>query len=275
MSVIHTASLLPALHDALLALLRTLTPADWSRPTVAPSWCVRDVVAHLLDVQLRRVSQQRDGFSGPAPEQAIVDHASLVAWLDTLNARWLRGSACISPPLLIDLLAMVGPQCATVLGAIDPDAPALYPVAWAGQSTSPHWMDVGREYTELWHHQQQIRMAVGAPLLEEPRWLHPVLALSVLALRRALAPHARDVGTRVVVQLTGEAGGLWHAERVREAWIVGVGDAPAPVARVVLPATTAWRLWFNAIPREADVFDQTDGDPLLIDAIRGMRSVMV
>ena len=38
----------------LVALLRTLSAEAWRRPTLAGSWLVRDVVAHLLDTTLRR-----------------------------------------------------------------------------------------------------------------------------------------------------------------------------------------------------------------------------
>ena len=54
----------------------------------------------------------------------------------------------------------------------DPDAPAVFSVAWAGEDKSAHWFDVAREYTEKWHHQQQIRDAVGRPDLASRRHLH-------------------------------------------------------------------------------------------------------
>jgi hypothetical protein len=63
---IDTSALFPALHDELLGLLLRLPPADWLKPTAAPGWSVKDVVAHLLDTDMRRLSSQRDGFA-PAP----------------------------------------------------------------------------------------------------------------------------------------------------------------------------------------------------------------
>ena len=67
---IYTAELFSPLHQELLALLRGLTPADWERPTVAGSWRVRDVAAHLLDVSLRKLSFQRDGHLATIPQSA-------------------------------------------------------------------------------------------------------------------------------------------------------------------------------------------------------------
>ena len=55
------APLLAPLHRELLSLLGEMHPADWARRTVARLWSVKDVVAHLLDTDLRRLSFQRDG----------------------------------------------------------------------------------------------------------------------------------------------------------------------------------------------------------------------
>jgi hypothetical protein len=34
-------------------------------------------------------------------------------------------------------------------------------VAWAGEAESKNWFHVARDYSEKWHHQQQIREAVS------------------------------------------------------------------------------------------------------------------
>ena len=57
---LYTAPLFAPLHAELLSLLRALTPEDWERPTLARAWRVKDVAAHLLDTQLRKLSAQRD-----------------------------------------------------------------------------------------------------------------------------------------------------------------------------------------------------------------------
>ncbi|NOT45466.1 MAG: hypothetical protein HOP14_12765 [Acidobacteria bacterium] len=66
----YTADLLAPLHDELVQLLRGLPPEAWDRPTVAGAWRVRDVVAHLLDGQLRTLSALRDGHL-PAPDATV------------------------------------------------------------------------------------------------------------------------------------------------------------------------------------------------------------
>ena len=59
---ILTGDLLAPLNDELIALLRGVQDDEWSVPTVAGAWTVKDVAAHLLDSALRRLCLQRDGL---------------------------------------------------------------------------------------------------------------------------------------------------------------------------------------------------------------------
>ena len=64
-TLIDTRALFRPVSSALVALLRDLRPEAWQLPTVAGTWVVRDVVAHLLDTTLRRLSFHRDGMTPP------------------------------------------------------------------------------------------------------------------------------------------------------------------------------------------------------------------
>lgn len=272
---VDTRLLFAPLHAELLALLHALTPEDWDKPTLAREWAVRDVVAHMLDGMLRRLSFQRDGLPLRAPEAPIESFRGLVAFLDRLNAEWVRAARRLSPRLLIDLHARIGPQFAAFFESLDPLAPAFFPVAWAGEEESVNWMDVGRDYTEHWHHQQQVREAVGAPLLMQPRWLRPLLALSLYALPRAYAPLEAESGTAVEVRISGASGGVWALVRDSARWRLEVGAPESPGARVTLDEDTAWRLFFKALPRDAAAPRVTrTGDARLADAFLDTLAVM-
>ena len=93
---IVTLPLFAGLDRLLLALLRSLTPADWQLPTLARAWTVHDVAAHLLDGNLRTLSMLRDGHFGEAPP-ADTSYPSLVVYLDGLNAGWVRTSGRHTP----------------------------------------------------------------------------------------------------------------------------------------------------------------------------------
>src|ERR1051325_933044 len=162
------SALFAPLHEELLALLRSLNAEQWLRPTVAGAWRVRDVAAHLLDTQLRKLSAQRDGHDLAADEQDIL------RLINRLNAGGVEFARRLSTRVIVELLTMSGAAVAAYVVSLDPDARAPFAVAWAGEEESRNWMDTGREYTEWWHHQMQIRDAAGAPkILLDERWLEP------------------------------------------------------------------------------------------------------
>ncbi|HVQ28050.1 MAG TPA: hypothetical protein VMV21_00625, partial [Vicinamibacteria bacterium] len=178
--------------------------------------------------------------------------ADLVAFLNELNADWVRVARRLSPRVLLDLLKSTGPQVAVLFASLSPESPAFFSVAWAGESSSKSWFDVGREYTERWHHQQQIRLAVGAPLLNEPRWLKPVVDLSMRALPHRYAGTTAPEGASVLVEIRGSSGGVWSLVRRGDAWSLFAGRSDSPEAtRISLDEDTAWRVFFKALPRDA------------------------
>jgi len=151
---VDTRALFRPVSASLVALLRTLPLQDWERPTVAGAWVVRDVVAHLLDSTLRRLSFHRDRM--PPPPRAISPDRDFVAFINDLNAQWVTAAKRLSPRVLTDLYDRASRDAADWFESLPIDAPALFPVSWAGEQASAGWFDVGREFTELWHHQQQI-----------------------------------------------------------------------------------------------------------------------
>lgn len=247
---IFAADLFGEIHEELLALLKSLPDEDWYKPTVAGAWQVRDIVAHLLDSDIRRLSFQRDNAPQVPPDTPIESYADLVGFLNQLNADWIKAAKRISPQLLIEFLSLTGAQVTALLKSIDPYAPALFPVAWAGEEASPHWFDVAREYTEKWHHQQQIRDAVGAPPLYERKWLHPVLDAFVRALPPNYFEMQAEEGTAVTVTIEGDAGGEWTLLKNRDGWQLFVGASAEARCRIRLDQDTAWRLMTKGLSRE-------------------------
>jgi len=276
LGIVPTAHLFSSLHSHLIELLHRLTSGDWSRPTLAGSWTVRDVAAHLLDGQVRRLSFQRDRFPPTPADRPLETHQDMVRFLNELNADWIRAARRMSPGVLIELLEVTGPKVAALFESLDPRGPAFFPVAWADESESENWFDVGREYTEWWHHQAQIRDAVGAEPLAGRIWLHPVLELSMKAFSRGFKDVRAVPDAALVLQITGKAGGTWSIVATGNGWSVFRGETPAPDARARCDDDTAWRLFFNALSeKEARERIQTNGDPALIDRLFSVRGVMV
>src|SRR5918994_7284621 len=84
MNPILTAHLFPEIEARLIELLRSLTADEWELQTVAPAWKVKDVAAHLLDTQLRKLSLVRDGYV-PAPPLRFESNDEFVAFINQLN----------------------------------------------------------------------------------------------------------------------------------------------------------------------------------------------
>ena len=262
------------LHAELIALLRGLGPDDWQRPTTCALWSVRDITAHLLDDDLRRLSFHRDGQPPPA-DVPIDGYASLVAMINRMNAEWVAVARRMSPRVLIELLEVTGPMVVELFRSIDPHAPAHWAVAWASEESSAHWFDVGRDYTERWLHQQQIRDAVGAPPLTGREWLNPVLDLFVRAVPVAYGAVVREDGTAVRLAIEGPAGGDWTLRRDADAWRLLAGRHPAPDTTVTMSDDTAWRLFSKGLGRDAArARVRIDGDQALGEVALGALAVM-
>lgn len=273
---ILTASLFRPLHGELMTLLQALPAAAWTAHTSAGDWLVRDVVAHLLDVDLRRISVDRDAHPPPTPRHGISGYEDLTAWLDAMNAEWVTAARRLSPRLLTEMLGLTGTAVAGVMESADPLATATFPVAWAGDRTSPAWLDIGREYTERWHHQDQIRDAVGVRPLDQPVWLRPVIAISLRALPHAYAAVRRPAGTTVALDIDGPAGGAWSLTSDGARWRLDEGDPASWACRVRIGDLAVARLLLHRLPASlvAETLSVT-GDAELAVPLHRARAVMV
>jgi uncharacterized damage-inducible protein DinB len=56
---IPTLHLFPVLDELLIELLTSLSADDWNKPTVARLWTVKDIAAHLLDINVRTISTHK------------------------------------------------------------------------------------------------------------------------------------------------------------------------------------------------------------------------
>jgi uncharacterized protein (TIGR03083 family) len=270
---ILTVELFPPLSRELLGLLKGLSPAGWASPTACGDWSVKDVAAHLLGSNLGRLSS-RDVSLKPSGEP-VISFDELVSIIDRENALWVQAARRISPAILMEFLDLTDGRLYEYFKSLKPGAPARIAVSWAGDSSSPNWFDIAREYTEKWLHQQHIREAIGRPLLTERQWLFPVLDTFL----RALPHHYRNVeapeGTSIAIQVTGEAGGEWTLVKQGADWHLFAGHDPGATARIVLDQDLAWRLFTKGINVEdAGRQVKLEGDPALAKRVLDMISIM-
>jgi uncharacterized protein (TIGR03083 family) len=240
---VYVLDVIPAERVALLDLLGDLRPADWSRSTRVGDWTVHDIAAHLVGDDLGRLSRTRDRHRAPRGPSG----QTLKELVDRLNREWVAAAYRLSPRVIRDLLEWTGPQLLEYFSRLDPLAMGE-PVSWAGHAPAPVWLDIAREFTERWHHQQQIREAVQAPPLTKAGFLRPALHTFARALRPALGDESAMSGTCVTLVVDGVAGGSWTLVRDEDDWSLFEGVADQPTARVVLDEDTAWRMYVRALP---------------------------
>lgn len=235
-------------NQRLLDLLRDLDAKDWSRPTVHPNRDVKDIAAHLLHGSLRRVTAIRDGYRPPTPEMRELE--DLIAFIQEDNRDFMRGMRRISPQVITELIAKYDTELVSIFAGLDPDQEGLG-VAWAGEMVSRNWFDVAREYTEKWHHQQQIRDATGRAPLYAPDLFGPVLETFARGLPFALRSLDPRRESCIAVETTGTMRLSWTLREEAGGWSLWRGSEPDARTSVSIPAEVAGRVWTKSMDRGA------------------------
>lgn len=271
---IQTLHLFPKLDEKLISLLKSLSSADWNRPTLAKLWTVKDIASHLLDGNFRGVSLSRDGYFGDISEK-LETYQNLVDYLNQLNADWVKATKRISPSLLIELLELTGKEYYEELAKLDPFKPALFSVAWAGQNESLNWFHVAREYTEKWHHQQQIREAVEIPGIMTRDFFHPVIETFMQALPYSYRAIQVEEGTTIKVSVISDLGDDWFMKFSNIQWTLTKTATPNIRTEISIDPDTAWKLFTKGIGKaEAKGKIKFKGDVALVEPILSMVAVM-
>ena len=271
---LRVSHLFHSLDTKLLELLKSLREEEWHAQTVAKHWKVKDVVAHLLDGNLRTLSIQRDGYFGETPEN-IKSYQDLVAWLNQLNADWIKASKRLSPAVLMMLHELTGKSVSDYYCSLDPNVKAIFPVAWAGEEESQNWFHLAREYMEKWLHQQQIRDAVNKPAILTSEYFVPFIDSAFRALPYTFKEVEATDGTCLHIQLDLPEKESWFLEHAQGNWVV---SRQAPIktdATLHIDANAAWKLFSKSWrPEEARPFTKISGDRSLAEKALHLVSFM-
>lgn len=271
---IDTRSLFKPLDGKLLELLKSLSDDDWTKQTVAKAWNVKDVASHLLDGNLRTLSIQRDQYFGETSPK-ITSYESLVDWLNMLNADWVKASKRLSPDVLILLLEVTGQLTSEYYASLNLWDTALFSVDWAGESSSYNWMHVAREYTEKWHHQQQIRDAVGIQGIMTKEYFYPVMDTFFKALPHTFRNVDAKSGTTIKVTITSESGGSWYLSKTPESWVLISPSEISITTTVEIPMDISWKLFSKSLrPDEITDKVKVNGNIKLGEQVLEMVAVM-
>jgi len=263
-----------SLDEKLMELLQSLTPEEWQAPTIAKQWNVKDIAAHLLDGNIRALAQQKEKYFA-APSPVISSYQDLVAFINRQNADWIVAARRMSPSVLLLLHKATGKLTSDYFASVNPYDKAIFSVDWAGENESLNWMHIAREYTEKWHHQQQIRDAINKPGIMTREFYYPLIDTFMHALPYTYRNVAAAENTLLCFHVDGDIGGVWYLARKNQQWLLTKASTDAVSTEVVLDPDTAWKLFTKGISsEEAKRKAVIKGDKILAEEVFRMVSVI-
>jgi uncharacterized protein (TIGR03083 family) len=203
--------------ERFLALVETLIPEDWSKPTACTAWSVRDILAH-----------QAGGYaSGTSYREMIHQYSHLPKSgqlpEDATNEIQLSKRSGKSPAELIAELKSVGPIAAQKWAyQFRLVKPITIPHRTAGSLNLRHLMWVIHS-RDTWMHRLDICRATGRKFEQTAEHDGRIAALVMLDGAKALTKKLD--GRAIAFALTGVGGGNWK---------VGIGEPSATIRMDVL-----------------------------------------
>jgi hypothetical protein len=275
MQEIQTLHLFPKLNHSLISLLGSLTQEEWLTPSPIEGRTVKDLASHLLDGSIRRLSQQRDQFFPGKP--VVYTYHDLVEYIQTINKEWILASRKISPQILVELLKIHEREVYELFQTLDPNEPAIFPVAWAGETQSPNWFDIAREYTEKWHHQMQIRLSLDKSLMMDRSYVQPLYKTFMMGLPYALkeASDFPDL-TALKVSISGHYSESWQVVKQNGLWIMENENSSPVQTEITIPEEVGWIIFTNTDRDKQKYIPRMDikGNEALAQFVVNMVTVM-
>jgi hypothetical protein len=177
--------------------------------------------------------------------------------------------------MLILLHEIASPVYYNYLKELNPFDDAIFSVAWTGETVSKNWKHIAREYTEKFHHQQQIREAVDKPGIMTRELFYPFIDTLMLALPNTYKNLSPKEGTTIKVTVTTEIGGSWYLTFLKNDWNLTKEQTNNFNAEVLIPPDIAWKLFTKSI-RPDQIKDRVviKGEEQLGSVALSMISVM-
>ena len=278
--MIETLSLFPDLNQELIYFLADLKAEEWRLKTSVADRTVKDLAAHILDGSMRRLSIQRDHYLNSEFQSHFASNEELVEAIQQLNRSWMLAFQRISPRLLIELLKKYEQEVYELFTRLKNEDEAVFAVSWAGEQVSANWFDIARDYTEKWHHQQQMRLTTNRPMLLSERFIEPVYDTFMMGMPFHLQQSAQlnsSEGDHLLVEITGEARLKYSFVYRQQTWQRSeMPPSKPPTAHVVIPAALGWQFYTNTFRNKSDYFHliKMNGNQSLCEASMYLVTVL-
>lgn len=211
----------------LYGLLKGTAERDWSRPTPAPGWDVRDQVSHLADTEEVALDTLRGG------PRTLNDEAARHPSGDAFTEAGCERGRALSPSEVLDWWWTSAGKVRDALRAHDRGArvPWGLGMGWKAFVTA--------RLMEHWAHGLDIRAALAAPTVDSARLAHIAwICTNAVPYALSVAGVEPPAGHTLRVEVTGPGG---------EAWAFGPEGA---TDRITGPAGQWCRLAVQRITRD-------------------------
>ena len=272
--MIKTIHLFPKINKKLIRLLKSLSGNDWNRKTILPSWTIRDIASHLLDVTFRKISSLRDNHRS----RRILSFSNFknsCKSLTKLADEWAQAFDRISPGIIIELLEHYLPVLYNQLKKMDLMAEAENTVSWAGEKVSKNWFDLAREYTEHWHHQMQIRDCLNDNTLLKEEFYSPVLTTFMTALPYHYNKLKFPENYKISIRFSGLFEISFTILRNNGNWVF-TENHKDPDTQITISHNHAWKILTKAYPnKKSKSCLKIKGDKKAGEHISSMKCIMI
>jgi uncharacterized protein (TIGR03083 family) len=142
----------------LVALGRTLSPADWERPTECPGWSVQDQLAHIVGTESLLLGR---ALADPGPAEAGPTGPHVHNPIGEVNEAWIAPRRLLSGSAVLAEFEEVTALRLAALAAMTDDQLLAVGPSPIGRVPYAEFMDV--RVMDCWVHDQDMRQALGRP----------------------------------------------------------------------------------------------------------------
>jgi hypothetical protein len=235
------------LLDKLISFLKTLSLKDWNRSTILPEWKVADIAVHLLSGCIRKCSSVMNYQSGIKKYSEPQTYSSIVKMINENNEKWVNILRDLNRELIIELLNENYSRLILKFSKLDPEDESVHSVAWAGEDISKNWFDTAREYTELWHHQMQIREAFNDFEILDDYYYYKVIKTFFAALPNHFKKLNREVSYNLLIKIKDMKNGEWILVKNTEGLVVSNEPENYADNFVIIEKNDAWKIFTKAV----------------------------
>ncbi len=271
---IFCEDLLKDIDNQLYKIMENINMDEWNKPTIYPNWKVKDIFSHIIDTSIRRLSNGWNNSDINKRKIKVDTYKDLVTLIERSADEWVEATKRISPQILLLLFSIIKDKLYDFMKKQNHFDDSRVSVLWAGETKSKVWFDYGREYTEHWLHQQQIRDALNICPLDDKKYLNAVLEILIRCLPVTYENINRPIGTVLKIETVGSFVKEYYLVK-NEKWNLYNGKNEKADATIIVDNLMLSKMLSRIIKEENIKYKIVGNDIELAKEIEKAKALMV